>query len=178
MLSLTSRSIRAGLVVLGVIACIALSSPSANATEAADAESRNKRIVTEAFERWAAGGTRFFDELLATDVVWTIEGSSPSAGTFEGRDLFIDRAVRPFASRLSSPVRPVTTQVWADGEHVIVNWDGEGMARDDVPYRNSYAWILRMRDGQAVEVTAFLDLAPYDSVLERIPAPRAGGQDQ
>jgi ketosteroid isomerase-like protein len=156
-----------------VVAGIALLPTSANASDSTDAESRNKRIVTQAFDRWASGGAGFFDEILATGVVWTIKGSGPSAGTFHGRDSFLDRAVRPFVSRLSIPVRPVNRQVWADGDHVIVNWDGEATARDGVPYRNSYAWILRMRDGTAVEVTAFLDLTPYDEVLRRVPAPAA-----
>lgn len=31
-----------------------------------------------------------------------------------------------------------------------------------------------MRDGKAVEVTAFLDLAPYEDVIRRVPAPAAG----
>lgn len=31
-----------------------------------------------------------------------------------------------------------------------------------------------MQDGKAVGVIAYLDLAPYDDVLQRIPAPAAG----
>lgn len=131
---------------------------------------RNKEIVAAAFDEWAAGGSTFFADILTPDVVWTIKGSGPSAGSFSGRELFIERAVRPFVSRLSSPVRPVARKVWADGDHVIVNWDGEGVARDGAAYRNSYAWIMRMQDGKAVEVTAFLDLVPYDDVLRRVPA--------
>ena len=132
---------------------------------------RNKRIVTAAFDRWAASGSNIFEELLSPDVVWTIKGSGPSAGRFEGREAFVARAVRPFVSRLSTPVRPVARQIWADGDHVVANWEGEGVARDGVPYRNSYVWIFRMHDGKAVEVAAYLDLAPYDDVLRRIPAP-------
>ncbi|AHE54263.1 nuclear transport factor 2 family protein [Sphingomonas sanxanigenens] len=132
---------------------------------------RNKQIVTAAFDRWAASGSNIFEELLSADVVWTIEGSGPSAGRFEGREAFVARAVRPFVSRLSTPVRPVAKRIWADGDHVIANWEGEGVARDGAPYRNSYVWIFRMRDGKAVEVTAYLDLVPYDDVLRRVPAP-------
>lgn len=130
----------------------------------------NKRTVTDAFDRWAAGGTTFFDDLLHDDVVWRIKGSGPSAGEFRGRDVFVDRAVRPFASRLSSPVRPTSVRIFADGDHVIAHWEGSGVARDGKPYANSYAWIMRMQDGKAAEVTAYLDLAPYDDVLRRIPA--------
>ena len=53
---------------------------------------------------------------------------------------------------------------------MIAQWEGSGVARDGKDYSNSYAWILRMHDGKATEVTAFLDLFPYDDVLRRIPA--------
>jgi ketosteroid isomerase-like protein len=67
-------------------------------------------------------------------------------------------------------VRPTTLQVWADCDRVIAQWEGSGVARDGKDYGNSYAWIFRMQDGKATEVTAFLDLAPYDDILRRIPA--------
>jgi ketosteroid isomerase-like protein len=143
---------------------------AATAQQTATESQRNKQIVAAAFDRWAAGGSDFFNEMLAPDMVWTIEGSGPSAGTFRGRDNFIARALRPFASRLSVPVRPVSKRIWADGDHVIIHWTGEGVARDGQPYRNNYAWIFRMAGGKAVEVNAFLDLTAYDDVLRRIPS--------
>jgi uncharacterized protein len=143
---------------------------AAASTEPATA-SANRQTIAAAFDRWAAGGTAFFDEVLAPDVTWTIEGSGPSAGTFRGRDDLVARAVRPLTSRLATPIRPLQRRIWADGEHVIVHWTGEATARDGQPYRNTYLWILRMQDGRAREVTAFLDLVPYDDVLRRIPAP-------
>lgn len=131
----------------------------------------NRQRVEAAFDRWARGGSGFFAEMLAPGVVWTIAGSSPTAGTYRGIDDFMARAVRPFASRMRTPVRPICWQVSADGDRVIIEWVGEAVARDERPYRNHYAWIFRMQDGKAVEVTAFLDLAPYDDVIRRIPLP-------
>jgi ketosteroid isomerase-like protein len=130
----------------------------------------NRRIVTTAFERWAAGSTSFFTDVVAEDVVWRIEGSGPSAGVFRGRAEFVQKAVVPFTSRLSSPVRPIEFKVLADGDHVISHWEGRATARDGREYRNRYAWIFRMQDAKAVEAWAFLDLAPYDDILRRIPA--------
>ena len=143
---------------------------TASAQSPAAAERRNERIVSQAFARWAAGGTGFFEEVLSPDIVWTIEGSGPSAGVFRGRQVFLDRAVTPFASRLSTPLRPTVRDILSKGDKVVVHWDGEGTARDGRPYRNSYVWIFRMRGGRAVEATAFLDLAPYDDVLRRVSA--------
>ena len=62
--------------------------------------------------------------------------------------------------------------IWASGNDVVVHWDGATTAADGVPYNNSYVWIFRMKDRRASEVIAFLDLAPYDDVLRRVPAPR------
>ena len=152
-------------------ATLATSIPAgANAQSSASAETRNEKVIRQAFGRWAAGGTAFFDEVLAPDVVWTIKGSGPSAGVFRGRRNFIARAVTPFASRLSRGVRPTVHDIWSKGDTVAVHWDGEATARDGRPYRNSYVWIFRMRGDRAAEVTAYLDLAPYDDVLRRIPA--------
>jgi uncharacterized protein len=132
---------------------------------------RNRSLVRQAFEKWAAGGATFFQDVLAPDVRWTIKGTSPAAGTYEGRDDFMTRAVAPFASRLSSPIRPTVKGLWAEGDEVVVHWDGAGVAADGRPYRNSYVWIFKMTDLRATEVIAFLDLVPYDDVLRRVPAP-------
>jgi ketosteroid isomerase-like protein len=171
MRSITFRSTRSAILTFAILISSGLLFGMANAAEKSDVEARNKQIVTEAFDRWAAGGTTFFSDVLMPDVIWTIKGSSPSAGVYRGLEAFVEQAVRPFISRLSSPVRPVSKQVWADGDHVIINWDGAGVARDGQAYTNSYVWIFHMQNGKAVEVTAFLDLAPYDDVLQRIPAP-------
>ena len=166
----------AGACLTGALVFAAITAPpaSANAQIAGASSSTtedNRRVVAAAFDRWAEGRGDFFDTVLSPDVVWTIEGSGPSAGTFRGRDLFMAQAVTPFSARLRAPVRPVSHRVWADGDHVIVNWVGETTAADGAPYRNTYAWILRLENGRAVEVNAFLDLTPYDDVLRRTPLP-------
>lgn len=61
--------------------------------------------------------------------------------------------------------------IWAEGDTVAVQWDGEGQARDGRPYRNSYVWIFRMRAGRVQAANAFLDLPAYDDVLRCVPLP-------
>lgn len=136
---------------------------------------QNREFIAQAFEHWAEGRGSFFQDVLSPDVVWTIKGSGPSAGTFHTRDAFIDQAVAPFAARLSSFVSPRVNSIWADGNDVLVYWDGAAIAADGVPYNNSFVWIFRMEDLRAVEVTAFLDLNQYEDVIDRIPLDR--GED-
>lgn len=130
---------------------------------------KNKTFITQAFAKWAAGGSTFFQDVLAEDVVWTIKGTSPAAGTYKGRAVFIEQAVAPFAARLSSFVKPKVNDIWADGNNVVVYWDGAAVAKDGKPYNNSFVWIFRMQDLRATEVIAFLDLTQYDDVINRIP---------
>jgi ketosteroid isomerase-like protein len=153
-------------VVAMAIGCIAVTQVSANSGNPDDA-ALNRKVVTEAFDRWVAGGTTFFQDVLHEDVVWTIRGSGPSAGEYRGLEDLLERAARPLAARLEVPLRPTSTEIWADGEHVIIFWQGEGLIQGGEPYRNTYAWIFEMRDGKAASVDAFLDLAAFDRALGR-----------
>lgn len=143
---------------------------SARADSGAAEAQRNKEAVGKAFAAWAGGGQTFFDDMLAPNVVWTIKGSSPTARVLRGKQQLIDGAVTPLSTRLQRQIRPTIRNLWADGDHVIIEWDGEALAKDGKPYRNSYLWIFRMQGGRATEVTAYLDLVPYDDVLRRVPA--------
>jgi len=153
-----------------LLTTLAWSMPSARADGNSAEAQRNKEAVGKAFAAWAAGGQTFFDDMLAPDVVWTIKGSSPTAGVHRGKQALIDNAVKPLSTRLERQIRPTIRNLWADGDHVIIEWDGEAVAKDGKAYRNSYLWIFRMQGGRATEVTAYLDLVPYDDVLRRVPA--------
>lgn len=125
----------------------------------------NKAIVRRAFEDWAAGGNHFFD-ILDDDATWTIAGSGPSAQTFPTRQAFLDGGYGPIAHRFSSPMKPDVLGIYADGDEVIIRWDGAARMKDGQTYRNSYAWFFHMRNGKVIEATAFLDLPTYDAALE------------
>ncbi len=56
----------------------------------------------------------------------------------------------------------------ADGDTVAVVWDGRGVANDGQPYENSYAWIMRMRDGEVVDGTALYDSISFNALWERV----------
>lgn len=153
---------------------ITLINGCANAQTAGSTTERNRQFIVQAFEQWAAGNGTFFQDVLSPDVVWIIKGTSPAAGTYRGRDAFMEQAVAPFAARLAAPVRPTVKDVWAEGDDVIVHWNGTATAADGEPYHNSYVWIFRMENQRATEVIAFLDLVPYDDVIKRISIEQQG----
>jgi ketosteroid isomerase-like protein len=138
----------------------------------ADDTDRNRETIRAAFEAWQAGTAPIAD-VLAADLVWRIEGHSLASREYTSRDQFVDEVLAPFGARFANgePFRPVRIRsVLADGDAVVVVWDGHGVANDGRPYENSYAWIMRMRDGEVVEGTAFYDSLSFNDLWTRVPA--------
>lgn len=134
-------------------------------------EQRNRAIVEAAFEKWR-GGTYVFAELLAPNVVWTIHGSGEVAGTYRNQKDFIEQASRPLTSRLATPVVPKVHNIFADGDAIIIRFDGTATTTSGAPYRNQFVWIFKMKDGLVVNAEAFLDLVAYQQVVDN-NAPRS-----
>ncbi len=128
-------------------------------------EARNKAIVHDAFEEWRAG-TYVFAALLAPDVVWTIHGSGPVAGTYRSQDDFVERASLPLTSRLATPIVPEVRNIYAVGDTVLIRFDGSATTTSGAPYRNRFLWMFRMEDGLVIEAEAFLDLVAYQEVVD------------
>lgn len=153
-------------IVFAMALVAAVPAPATSASPSSPAPSKNEAIVRQAFDKWAAGSGNVFDDLLAPDVVWTIHGSGPVAGTYRSRHDFVEKASRPLVSRLSTPIVPRVHHVWASDDTVVVRFDGQATTTSGTPYQNQFVWIFRMRDQVVVEAEAFLDLAAYQQVVD------------
>jgi len=154
------------LVLAGVLAPLIAAAPAmAEATANSELELGNREIVRSAFAAWA-NGENVFEALLADDVVWTIHGSDPVSRTYTGRDSFVQDASMPLVSRLTTPVVPQVHQIWADGDTVIVRFDGSATTTSGAPYENQFVWIFHLADGKVVRAEAFLDMAAYRAVVD------------
>jgi ketosteroid isomerase-like protein len=130
----------------------------------------NRDRVARALQDWQ-DGTAPITDLLADHVVWRIEGRSAVAGGYASLRHFIDEVLAPFGQRFvgGERFRPVRVRsILADDDTVVVVWEGRGVASDGGPYENSYAWILRMADGQVVDGTAFFDSVAFDELWTRV----------
>jgi ketosteroid isomerase-like protein len=130
----------------------------------------NREIIRQAFDAWRQG-TAAITGVFAPDMVWRIEGHSAASKEYGSKQQFIDEVLAPFGARFSEsqPFRPVTIRgVYADGDTVIVIWDGRGIANDGQPYENSYAWIMKLADGQVVDGTAFFDSISFNGLWSRV----------
>ena len=130
----------------------------------------NREIIRQAFEAWRQG-TGPITDVFAPGMVWRIEGHSAAAREYRGTQQFVDEVLAPFGARFAGgePFRPVTIRgVYADGDTVIVIWDGRGIANDGRPYENSYAWIMKLDNGKVVDGTAFFDSISFDDLWSRV----------
>jgi uncharacterized protein len=137
----------------------------------ADVTESNRQTIREAFEAWQAG-TGAIADVFADDLVWRIEGHSLASREYASRQAFVDEVLAPFAARFAAgePFRPVRIRsIHADGDAVVVVWDGRGVANDGKVYANSYAWIMEMRDGRVVDGTAFYDSLSFNDLWTRVP---------
>src|SRR5215470_8347084 len=116
----------------------------------------NREVIRKAFDAWHQG-TGAITDVFAPDMVWRIEGHSLAAREYASKQQFIDQVLQPFGARFttSGRFRPTRIRsVHADGDTVIVLWDGRGIATDGQPYQNSYAWFMKLRDGLVIDGTA------------------------
>ncbi|HEU5386558.1 MAG TPA: nuclear transport factor 2 family protein [Streptosporangiaceae bacterium] len=130
----------------------------------------NREIIRQAFEAWRQG-TGLITDVFAPGMVWRIEGHSAAAREYRGTQQFVDEVLAPFGARFAGgePFRPVTIRgVFADGDTVVVIWDGRGVANDGRPYENSYAWIMKLDNGKVVDGTAFFDSISFDDLWSRV----------
>jgi ketosteroid isomerase-like protein len=127
----------------------------------------NKDAIRKGFQAWRDGTGSVFD-LLAPDAKWTIVGNAPVSRTYKSRQEFLDVVINPFNARLSSRLIPIVRGLYADGDMVVALFDGEAVARDGKPYRNTYTWYMRVHDKQIVEVIAFFDTIEFTDFWNRI----------
>ncbi|UXA17705.1 nuclear transport factor 2 family protein [Mycobacterium sp. SMC-4] len=131
-------------------------------------KSRNASTVRAAFDAWAAGSGSPYD-LLADDVTWEIMGNCAASRVYHGKEDFLSSVIRPFNARMSRPLVPSIRRIHADGDTVIVLFDAEGVARDEVVYRNTYAWFLTLEGDRVVAASAFFDALSFDDLWGRLP---------
>jgi ketosteroid isomerase-like protein len=157
----------AAMIVAWPLASVAQTTGSATPT----LQEGNKQFILDAFDRWAQGRGDVFS-LLSDDVTWHITGFDPAiARTYSSREALMVGAARPLADRVTRPLKPEVRGIWADGDDVIVHWDGTAPLHDGTTYRNTYLWIMTVRNRRIVAVTAFLDNAAFKAALAKPPRP-------
>jgi len=164
---MSTRSLPGKILYALIGVAIGLTAMNGTASAQADLAEKNRQTVKITFEKWRRGSGSIYD-LLASDAKWTIVGLSTVSGTYHSRRDFLDRVILPFNARLSTPLVPTVRGIYADGDMVIVMWDGAAIARDGKSYENTYSFYLKMKDGKIIDATAFFDSIAFEDLWKRV----------
>ena len=126
---------------------------------------QNRKIVEDAIALWTAGDSGAIFRILADDVRWTVIGTTAVSGTYNGRQDFIDRALKPLGRRLDGAITPEVVDIISEGDRIVLLWNGSGQMTDGSPYHNQYSWVMHFKDGAVTEGTAYLDTALLDQLM-------------
>jgi ketosteroid isomerase-like protein len=130
----------------------------------------NKRIVTAIYDAMAAGDGRPFNAAMAEDFTWILEGTGAWSRTWRGRDTVRRELLKPLFAQFATPYRCRAERIVAEDDAVVVLARGEVTTVAGKPYNNSYCFVIRMRDGQMVELREYLDTELVAAALAPPPA--------
>lgn len=135
--------------------------------------SDNKTIITAIMSELASGNARPFVDAMAENFTWRSMGSSRLGKwreVYQGKQSVRRDLFAPLMSQFSGDFTRTTSEIFADGDHVIVEMRGTATTRAGAAYNNRYCLVIRLSEGKMVEVREYLDSALADAVLEPIRA--------
>lgn len=120
----------------------------------------------------AQGDGRPFVEAMAEDFTWDLPGRNAWSGRYEGKQAVRERLFKPLYAQFTSRYTGTATHFIAEGDFVVVQYNGKVTTRRGLAYDNSYCLVCRFGgDGLLHEVTEYMDTQLVAEVLEAPDAP-------
>lgn len=129
----------------------------------------NRERLTAIWAEMAKGNGAPFSEAMAEDFTWRMKGDTAWSGDYVGRAVVRGRLLPALFAQFATPYKSEPKRIHADGDFVIVECQGNVTTTRGEPYNNSYCFVIRMRDGQMVELTEYFDSALVERALEPPP---------
>ncbi|MDT0301266.1 nuclear transport factor 2 family protein [Streptomonospora wellingtoniae] len=126
----------------------------------------NRELLEKAYAALAEGDTGPWAACLHEDVVWTVIGTSPWSGTYNGRQAVLTELLGPLQAQLAPDAKVTPRAFTAEGDRVVVEAAGPGnRTATGRAYENEYCWVFRMEKGRAVQVKEYSDTELMAAVL-------------
>lgn len=118
-----------------------------------------KAVVKEWFDKLAVGDAEAAFALFAPDCRYTLQGTTPVSGTYEGLPSILNDFFAPWRTRIDGPLTLALHELIGEGERVVALARGNAKTVTGARYDNEYVFVFRVRGGQIVDVNEFLDTA-------------------
>jgi ketosteroid isomerase-like protein len=143
---------------------------NAASTTTTDITNANRQRLQHIMAELDKGNGKPFVEAMADDFCWTIPGDTPWSRTYSGKQAVVSELLQPLYAQFATPYISTTRSVMADGDKVIVEFEGKVTTKTGKAYNNRYCYVFRMEGGQMKELMEYLDTA---LVIEALEAPSA-----
>jgi uncharacterized protein len=103
--------------------------------------------------------TSQFFEHVDDDVLWTVEGTHPLAGTYHSKADFTAATFDRLSPLMQGGVKLELQHLHIDGDTTIAELRSTSTTIEGAPFANTYCWVCRFDGDRIVEVRAYLDSA-------------------
>ena len=136
---------------------------TASTTNTTDA---NRQRIQHVMAELDKGNGKPFVDTMADDFSWTSPGDTPWSRTYSGKQVVVNELLRPLYAQFATPYISTTRRVMADGDMVIIEFEGRVTTKAGKAYTNRYCYVCRMEDGKMKDLMEYLDTALVASALE------------
>jgi ketosteroid isomerase-like protein len=121
--------------------------PASTAVPVAATEA-NRQCIRQVMAELDKGNGKPFADAMADDFSWTIPGDTPWSRTYSGKQVVLSELLRPLYAQFATPYVSTTRRVMADGDMVIIEFEGRVTTRAGKAYNNRYCYVCRMEAGR------------------------------
>jgi ketosteroid isomerase-like protein len=126
----------------------------------------NRQYIRQVMAELDKGNGKPFVDAMADDFSWTIPGDTPWSRTYSGKQVVLNELLRPLYAQFATPYISITRRVMADGDRVIIEFDGRVTTKAGKAYNNRYCYVCRMEGGKMKDLMEYLDTALVSSALQ------------
>jgi ketosteroid isomerase-like protein len=138
-------------------------SATSNTTDTTNANRQRLQHIMAELDK---GNGKPFVDAMADDFCWTIPGDTPWSRTYRGKQAVVSELLRPLYAQFATPYISTTRSIMADGDKVVVEFEGKVTTKNGKAYNNRYCYVFRMEGGQMKALMEYLDTALVMAALE------------
>lgn len=132
---------------------------------------QNKQVVITFIEAMGSSDAAGAAPCLAPECFTVAKGFGKFAGVRPYETMV--GTIDAFQQLVPTGLRPTIHTITADGERVVVEWEGDARTADGTPYCNQYCMVFTVRDGLIRQVNEYFCNVLADRVLWPLVEPMA-----
>lgn len=132
----------------------------------------NRQVALDFIQAMSAGDVEGQARCLTQDAFTQTKGFAGVSGRRDRATMLA--TVEAFKEMVPTGFRPTVHKVVAEGDVVVVEWEGDAVLSNGVPYCNQYVFIFTFRDGLIRQLDEYFCTALADRTILPLLAAQGG----